>query len=91
MSLTSSTPYRDRPLVSISDAQRSPVADLPLRWAATIHHGLDLKETYRLGYMDGPRQARAQGSAGVSRAPAAGYRTVRGAARVSRLAIFEWR
>ncbi|MGZ3336607.1 MAG: glycosyltransferase family 4 protein [Isosphaeraceae bacterium] len=41
--------YGDRPLVSISDAQRNPVADLPLNWTATIHHGLDLERTYRLG------------------------------------------
>ncbi len=28
------------PLVSISDAQRAPLARLPLRWVATVHHGL---------------------------------------------------
>ena len=37
------------PLVSISDAQRNPVRDLELRWAATVYHGLDLGGTYSLG------------------------------------------
>ncbi len=32
--------FRDLPLVSISDAQRAPLASLALRWAATVHHGL---------------------------------------------------
>lgn len=41
------------PLVSISDAQRRPVADLSLNWVATVHHGLDLENTYRLGAGDG--------------------------------------
>ncbi len=34
--------YPDTPLVSISDDQRRPLADLPLRWAATCPNGLDL-------------------------------------------------
>jgi len=37
------------PLVSISDAQRRPVRDLDLRWAATVYHGLPLDEMYTLG------------------------------------------
>jgi len=37
------------PLVSISDAQRRPVLDLELRWAATVYHGLPLDEMYSLG------------------------------------------
>lgn len=38
--------FSDVPVVSISDAQRTP---LPwLNWQATVHHGLDLRE-YRLG------------------------------------------
>jgi glycosyltransferase involved in cell wall biosynthesis len=34
--------FRDTPLVSISDHQRSPVARLGLRWMATVHHGIPL-------------------------------------------------
>jgi glycosyltransferase involved in cell wall biosynthesis len=34
---------RDIPLVSISDAQRAPLAGLSLRWAGTVHHGLPLE------------------------------------------------
>jgi glycosyltransferase involved in cell wall biosynthesis len=45
--------YRGQPLVSISDAQRRPVDDLDLDWIATIHHGLNLAGTYRLGAGDG--------------------------------------
>jgi glycosyltransferase involved in cell wall biosynthesis len=41
--------YSDRPLVSISAAQRNPVSDLPLNWAGTVHHGLDLEQSYELG------------------------------------------
>ena len=37
------------PLVSISDAQRRPVRDLSLAWAATVYHGLPLGEMYSLG------------------------------------------
>jgi glycosyltransferase involved in cell wall biosynthesis len=37
------------PLVSMSNAQREPVADLDLRWIATIYNGLDLESTYNLG------------------------------------------
>ena len=40
-------------MVSISDAQRWPVADLGLRWVATIHHGLDLASAYQLGRGNG--------------------------------------
>jgi glycosyltransferase involved in cell wall biosynthesis len=35
--------FRDFPnvaLVSISDAQRAPLASLPLNWAGTVHHGM---------------------------------------------------
>jgi glycosyltransferase involved in cell wall biosynthesis len=41
--------YPDRPLVSISDAQRNPVSELPLNWVGTVYHGLDLAESYQLG------------------------------------------
>jgi glycosyltransferase involved in cell wall biosynthesis len=34
--------YRENCLVSISDAQRGPLADL--RWLRTVHHGLDITE-----------------------------------------------
>ena len=34
--------YPGVPLISISDHQRRAVADLDLRWAATVHNGLDL-------------------------------------------------
>lgn len=37
------------PLVSISDAQRKPVEDLDLKWAATVYHGLDLARMYQAG------------------------------------------
>ncbi len=39
----------EHPLVSISDSQRRPAAGLRLNWAATVHHGLDLAHSYRLG------------------------------------------
>lgn len=32
------------PLVSISDSQRAPVADIDLNWAATCYNGLDLRQ-----------------------------------------------
>jgi glycosyltransferase involved in cell wall biosynthesis len=35
--------FRDVPLVSISDAQRIPLADLALRWVATVPHGLPVE------------------------------------------------
>ena len=41
--------FPDWPLVSISDAQRRPVRDLDLNWAATVYHGLPLDEMYSLG------------------------------------------
>ncbi len=41
--------HPDQPLISISDSQRKPTAGLRLNWAATVHHGLDLDRTYRLG------------------------------------------
>jgi glycosyltransferase involved in cell wall biosynthesis len=44
--------FRDRPLVSISDAQRKPVQDLGLNWRATVYHGLDLEHIYHLGKGD---------------------------------------
>jgi glycosyltransferase involved in cell wall biosynthesis len=34
--------FTDAHLVSISDAQRAPLADLALRWAGTVQHGLPL-------------------------------------------------
>ncbi|HXG05343.1 MAG TPA: glycosyltransferase family 4 protein [Candidatus Binatia bacterium] len=34
----------DVPLVSISDSQREPLRTLPLRWIATVHHGLPVAE-----------------------------------------------
>jgi glycosyltransferase involved in cell wall biosynthesis len=34
----------DVPLVSISDSQREPLRALPLRWIATVHHGLPVAE-----------------------------------------------
>jgi glycosyltransferase involved in cell wall biosynthesis len=34
--------FADLPLVSISEAQRQPVAHLELNWAGTVHHGLPL-------------------------------------------------
>ena len=33
---------RDVPFVSISDAQRAPLAGLAVRWAGTVHHGVPL-------------------------------------------------
>ncbi len=36
--------FPDAPLVSISDAQRRAVADLPLDWVATVPHGLPYDE-----------------------------------------------
>lgn len=45
--------FRGWPLVSISQAQRRPVADLDLNWCGTVHHGLDLGRTYTLGPGDG--------------------------------------
>lgn len=40
--------FDDVPVVSISDAQRRPVQDLPVTWAGTVYHGLPL-ETYPVG------------------------------------------
>lgn len=37
------------PLVSISDAQRAPLRDLPLAWAGTVHHGLP-QDLYTPGF-----------------------------------------
>jgi len=45
--------YRDQPLVSISDSQRKPVADLGLRWMGTVYHGLEPSTRSRLGDGDG--------------------------------------
>jgi glycosyltransferase involved in cell wall biosynthesis len=41
--------HPDQALVSISDSQRQPTVGLSLNWAATVHHGLDLVSTFRLG------------------------------------------
>ncbi|HFD15606.1 MAG TPA: glycosyltransferase family 4 protein [Rhodospirillales bacterium] len=38
--------FPQMPLVSISDAQREPLRDLPLCWAGTVHHGLPI-DLYR--------------------------------------------
>jgi glycosyltransferase involved in cell wall biosynthesis len=35
--------FRDVPVVSISDSQRAPLADLDMAWAGTVHHGLRLE------------------------------------------------
>ena len=45
--------HRDEAVVSISDAQRRPVADVAPNWIATVHHGLDVEHAYRLGSGDG--------------------------------------
>lgn len=45
--------HPEHPVISISDAQMRPVADLAMNWVATIHHGLDLAGAYRLGAGDG--------------------------------------
>ncbi|MGH2451869.1 MAG: glycosyltransferase family 4 protein [Candidatus Limnocylindria bacterium] len=45
--------FDDRPLVSISDAQRAPLRDLHLNWVATVHHGLELGSSFSLGRGDG--------------------------------------
>src|SRR5262249_57649509 len=34
--------FPEVPLVSISDAQREPLASLPLTWAGTVYHGMPL-------------------------------------------------
>jgi glycosyltransferase involved in cell wall biosynthesis len=41
--------FRQWPIVSISNAQRKPVEDLPLNWRATVYHGLDLERIYQPG------------------------------------------
>jgi glycosyltransferase involved in cell wall biosynthesis len=41
------------PVISISDSQRRPLADLAPNWIATVHHGLDIQGSYRLGAGDG--------------------------------------
>jgi glycosyltransferase involved in cell wall biosynthesis len=45
--------HPEQPLVSISDRQRAPIADLDLNWMATVHHGLRLEQDYQLGAGDG--------------------------------------
>jgi glycosyltransferase involved in cell wall biosynthesis len=45
--------YPGQPVVSISDAQRRPLAGVPANWIATVHHGLGLAQTYELGAGDG--------------------------------------
>jgi glycosyltransferase involved in cell wall biosynthesis len=44
--------YADVPLVSISRAQRRPVADLDLDWIGTVYHGIPV-EQYPLGHGNG--------------------------------------
>jgi glycosyltransferase involved in cell wall biosynthesis len=41
------------PLISISNAQRTPVLDLDLTWIGTAYNGLNLAATYSLGEGDG--------------------------------------
>jgi glycosyltransferase involved in cell wall biosynthesis len=36
--------FSDLPFVSISDAQREPLRDIPMGWLATVHHGLPPEE-----------------------------------------------
>ena len=36
--------FRTVPLVSISDAQRAPLEQFGVTWAATVHHGIDIAE-----------------------------------------------
>ena len=38
--------YPDVAIVSVSDAQRAPLDGLDVRWAATVHNGLDLQRTH---------------------------------------------
>jgi len=45
--------FPDAALVSISDSQRRPLADLPLNWRATVHHGLPIDQ---IPYFDGGGQ-----------------------------------
>ncbi|HET7338702.1 MAG TPA: glycosyltransferase family 4 protein [Candidatus Dormibacteraeota bacterium] len=45
--------HPEHPVISISDSQMRPVSDLALNWVATIHHGLDLAGSFRLGGGDG--------------------------------------
>jgi glycosyltransferase involved in cell wall biosynthesis len=45
--------HPDEAVVSISDAQRRPVADVDPNWIATVHHGLDMEHAYRLGSGEG--------------------------------------
>lgn len=45
--------HPEQALVSISDCQRRPLADLDLNWVGTVYHGLELSGTYPLGTGDG--------------------------------------
>jgi len=36
--------FRDQSFVSISMAQRAPLADIPVRWAATVYHGVPMQQ-----------------------------------------------
>lgn len=45
--------FPNQALVSISNAQRRPLADLDLNWVATVHHGFRLRHAYPLGAGDG--------------------------------------
>jgi glycosyltransferase involved in cell wall biosynthesis len=45
--------HPEQPLISITDAQRAPVADLWLNWVATVHHGFRFDDIYHMGKGDG--------------------------------------
>ncbi len=45
------SPYQ--PVISISEAQRRPLAAIDANWVATVHHGLNLAESYELGTGEG--------------------------------------
>jgi glycosyltransferase involved in cell wall biosynthesis len=45
--------FTDQPLISISHAQRKPVAHIGLNWVSTVYHGFRLNELYRMGRGDG--------------------------------------
>ena len=47
--------YPDTPLVSISDAQRTPLDHFPMRWIGTVHNGLPLDDYLAASRRDGPR------------------------------------
>lgn len=41
--------FPEQPLVAISDSQRFNIADLPLKWMATVHNGLPLAQLFSFG------------------------------------------